>query len=248
MDRFLSTGSLPQAASGNLDEHVFERRGDDLQALQLVPVSFQVFHQRHDGLRRARGVQHGAAVEGAAIGHAVEGAQFGIVHLDGCADLVKGLLSQQIGRLEPLLGLAAGSLDCFQALFGVSSLCNILGAIHMARFLDLGPKDNVVTIATDGFDRYPSVLADLEKRRGPFTDGGLKDTFGTIFRSGATGDVLDVRSPEQKNRLFGYKAEVWSTFGYSHSYLEGMKSQSFWEDEFHKITGVDEALARARRL
>ena len=49
-------------------------------------------------------------------------------------------------------------------LFGVSGIANIIGAIKMAKYLKLGPDDNVVTIATDGFDRYDSVMEDLETR------------------------------------------------------------------------------------
>ena len=88
-----------------------------------------------------------------------------MIHDDDCVMGLELLERRQHG-IEPFLGLPAGSLECFQGLFGVSGICNILGAIRMARFLDLGPDDNVVTIATDGFDRYPSVLADLERRRG----------------------------------------------------------------------------------
>ncbi len=170
-----------------------------------------------------------------------------LIHDEDCVMGLE-LLERRQRSLEPLLGLPAGSLECFQGLFGISGICNILGAIRVARFLNLGPDDNVVTIATDGFDRYPSVLADLERRRGPLTDRELGDCFEGIFRGGDVREILDVRPREQKERLFGYKAEVWTKFGYSRSYLEGMKSQSFWDDEFNKITGVDETLARARRL
>ena len=116
----------------------------------------------------------------------------------------------------------------------------------MARFLCLGPDDNVVTIATDGFDRYPSVLVDLAQRKAPITDATVSVWFEAIFRSGSAQDVLDVRPREQKERLFCYKEETWRRFGYSLSYLGRMKSQSFWEEEFAKIREVDAALARAR--
>jgi hypothetical protein len=123
----------------------------------------------------------------------------------------------------------------------------------MARFLNLGPDDNVVTIATDGFDRYPSVLADLERRRGPLGAGvgarhgvPLQDCFEKIFRGGDAGDILDVRPREQKERLFGYKEEVWTPFGYSLPYLERMKSQSFWDEEFNKIAEIDSKLLKER--
>jgi hypothetical protein len=59
---------------------------------------------------------------------------------------------------------------------------------------------------------------------------------------------LDVRPPGQKERLFGYKEQVWTGFGYTRSYLESMKSQSFWDGEFDKIPAIDEALLKARRF
>ena len=53
---------------------------------------------------------------------------------------------------------------------------------------------------------------------------------------------------EQKERLFGYKEQVWTAFGYTRSYLESMKSQSFWDAEFDKIPAIDQALLEARKF
>ena len=168
-----------------------------------------------------------------------------MIHDDDCVMGLELLERRQHG-IEPFLGLPAGSLGRFQGLFGVSGICNILGAIRMARFLDLGPNDNVVTIATDGFDRYPSVLTDLERRRGPLPPSVLDARFEEAFRGGGAEDILDVRPREQKERLFGYKQEVWTNFGYSLPYLEGMKSQSFWDEEFTKIEEIDANLLKTR--
>jgi hypothetical protein len=126
-------------------------------------------------------------------------------------------------------------------------VCNILGAIRLARHLNFGPKDNVVTIATDGFDRYPSVLADLTKRKPMASDNALRDSFEAIFRGGSSADVLDVRPRREKERLFRYKQETWSKFGYSDAYLESMKSQAFWEGEAARIPEFDLALLQARK-
>jgi len=80
-------------------------------------------------------------------------------------DTVKGLKLIQDGT-ETLvnMGVKREVAESMKSLFGVSGICNILGAIKMAKYLRLGPDDNVVTVATDGFDRYPSVLEDLECR------------------------------------------------------------------------------------
>ncbi len=168
-----------------------------------------------------------------------------MIHDEDCV-MGLDLLERRQRGMETLLGLPVGSLECFQGLLGVSGICNILGSIHMARYLNLGPDDNVVTIATDGFDRYPSVLADLERRQGPMSESDLGARFEEVFRGGNAGDILDVRPREQKERLFRYKQEVWTPFGYSLAYLESMKSQSFWDDEFNKIEEIDAKLLKAR--
>ena len=168
-----------------------------------------------------------------------------LIHDDDCVMGLE-LLERRRSLVERMLGRPRGYLDSLQGVLGISGICNIVGAIRLARYLGLGPKDNVVTIATDGMDRYPSVLANLEKRRGPLDDAKLSASFEKIFRGGGSRDILDLRPREQKERLFGYKEQVWTGFGYSRPYLESMKSQSFWDAEFDKIGAIDQALLAMR--
>jgi cysteine synthase len=169
----------------------------------------------------------------------------GLIHDDDCVMGLE-LLERRRPLLERMLGVPAGAWSGLAGLFGVSGICNLLGAVRMARFLKLGAGDNVVTIATDGFDRYPSVLANLAERVGPVTEALLEEWFETIFRQWSAEEILDVRPREQKQRLFGYKEDVWTPFGYSRPYLERMQSQSFWDGEAEKIHEIDAAVARAR--
>lgn len=169
----------------------------------------------------------------------------GLIHDDDCVVGLE-LLERRRDLVERLLGVPWGSLASLAGVFGISGICNILGAIRLARHLDLGLSDNVVTIATDGMDRYPSVLANLENRRGPLDEAPLASWFEEIFRGGAGRDFLDVRPRAEKERLFRYKEQVWTTFGYSPAYLERMQSQSFWDGEFEKIRDIDSALLHRR--
>ncbi len=164
-----------------------------------------------------------------------------LVHDDDCV-MGLALVERHAAMVEKILRMQPGSLAAFAGMFGISGICNVLGAIRLARHLRLGAGDNVVTIATDGFDRYPSVLANLEKRRAPVDAA----SFDQVFRGGSPEEILDVRGPAQKQRLFEYKEQVWSGFHYSHAYLESMQSQSFWDGEYDKIEAVDRALFRAR--
>jgi cysteine synthase A len=169
----------------------------------------------------------------------------GLIHDDDCVVGLE-LLERRRDLVERLLGVPSGSLTSLAGVFGISGICNILGAIRLARHLELGLADNVVTIATDGMDRYPSVLDNLENRRGPLDEARLASWFEEIFRGGASRDFLDVRPQAEKERLFHYKKQVWTRFGYSPAYLERMQSQSFWEAEFEKTRDVDLALLRGR--
>lgn len=168
-----------------------------------------------------------------------------LIHDDDCVIGLE-LLECRRPLVERILGMPEGSLRHLRGLFGISGICNILGSIRMARFLGLRPEDNLVTIATDGFDRYPSVLADLAERTGLFPAEQTAGWFEKIFRGGDAREILDVRPKNQKDRLFAYKEEVWKSFHYSQSYLDSIKSQSFWDAEFEKIPSTDSALLQSR--
>jgi len=131
-------------------------------------------------------------------------------------------------------------------LFGVSGICNILGAIKMAKHLRLGPDDNVVTIATDGFDRYDSVLQDLDRRVLETEDFVLRRWFRDVFLKANTEEILDTRGLKQKETLYHQKEKDWIKFGYSKEYLDSMKSMAFWDEEYEKINHYDELIRKMR--
>ena len=170
-----------------------------------------------------------------------------LIHDDDCVMGLE-LIENQQSRLERSLGMQAGALRSLRGMFGISGICNILGSIRMAKHLGLGPDDNVVTIATDGFDRYPSVMDNLKQRKGAVTEPVVHEWFEKVYRGGSPADILDVRSREQKDRLFAYKQDVWTKFNYSLDYLNSMKSQAFWESEYAKIAEIDAAVSRKREL
>jgi len=131
-------------------------------------------------------------------------------------------------------------------LFGPSGICNIIGAIKMAKYLHLGSEDNVVTIATDGYDRYDTVIQNLEKRYLETEDFVLKRWFRDIFLEADTGHIADYRPKEQKEKLYLQKEKDWLKFGYSKDYLDSMKSMSFWDDEYNKVFHYDQLIKEMR--
>ena len=131
-------------------------------------------------------------------------------------------------------------------LFGVSGICNILGAVKMAKYLRLGPDDNVVTIATDSFDRYHSVLEDLDRRCLETSHFVLERWMKDIVHGLGDDHVYDFRSAQRKEQLFRQKEQDWLPFGYPKEYLDSMRSPEFWEAEYQKVAHYDQKIKAMR--
>src|SRR5207237_1818458 len=74
-------------------------------------------------------------------------------------DTIRGLALVQEGTewLVRDLGVREDIAARLVGAFGMSGICNVLGAIKTAKYYRLTADDLVVTVATDGFDRYPAV-------------------------------------------------------------------------------------------
>lgn len=162
-------------------------------------------------------------------------------------DCVRGLAVIHEGtEILKKHGVPAKVAESMVDLFGVSGICNILGAIKMAKYLKLGPDDNVVTIATDSFDRYPSVMQNLHERELEVTDHVLDRWFKDVFMDADCRYVLDTRGKEAKEKLFKQKEDDWLKFGYKKEYLDSMKKPEFWENEYNKVFEYDKKIKEMR--
>lgn len=162
-------------------------------------------------------------------------------------DCVRGLKLMQDGtHILIKAGVAPDVAEALKNLFGVSGICNILGAIKMAKYLRLGPDDNVVTIATDGFDRYHSVLEDLGNRTLEMEGFVLERWFRDIFTGADDSQVYDFRREDRKEQLFKQKEHDWLPFGYTREYLDAMRSMDFWDAEYAKYREYDERIKQLR--
>jgi cysteine synthase len=144
------------------------------------------------------------------------------------------------------LGIDEPTANNMRELFGPSGICNILGAIKMAKYLRLGPDDNVVTIATDGFDRYNSVMENLDSRYLEVEDFVIRRWVNDIFLGQKDDNVFDYRRKDAKEKLFTQKENDWLKFGYSKEYLDSMKNPEFWENEYSKVNYYNEKIKSMR--
>ena len=80
----------------------------------------------------------------------------------------KGLqVFAESGARETLVeryGVEPELVEQLGGLFGISGICNILGAIKTAKYYNLGAGETVVTVATDALDRYHSVMGAMAQQ------------------------------------------------------------------------------------
>ncbi|RLT44626.1 MAG: pyridoxal-phosphate dependent enzyme [Chloroflexi bacterium] len=164
-------------------------------------------------------------------------------------ETVRGMEVVQAGAavLAERLGVEPSVARSLQNKFGPSCICNVIGAIKTARYLGLGRGENVVTIATDSYDRYPSVSQALYARNGGQPDDDQLEMWAkSVFLGASLGEIVDLNCNGQQQRLQQMKEDLWTRFGYSAAYIRKMASQEFWDAEFARIGEIDPLIEQVR--
>ena len=153
-----------------------------------------------------------------------------------------GLLPDPESRryLADRCGVPADTLAGLDAL-GLSSICNVLAAIKIAKRLGLGPDEAVVTIATDGAAMYRTELAKVEARDFPdgFDGVAAAETFGRHVLGAAEDHVLEL-SRADRDRIFNLGYFTWvEQQGVPLADFDRRKDQRFWRDLVDSIPAWD---------
>jgi len=114
---------------------------------------------------------------------------------------------------------------------GLSSICNVLAAVKVARHFRLGPHDVIVTVATDGAAMYRTEVERLLPRYFPqgFDELAAGETFAECVL-GLGADHLRVLDAAERNRIFNLGYYTWvEQQGVSIEEFEARRSQGFWD-------------------
>jgi cysteine synthase len=166
-----------------------------------------------------------------------------------CVDDLECLLGLQLlqegGAALEAEGVPAELARAVVDVFGVSGVCNVLGAIKAARHYGLGPQDALVTVATDGFDRYPSVLRRLDQERGAMTADEARRRLA-VFRA-QKGDYVLEATREVRRRWHNQKYFTWvEQQGKSVAELRALEDPAFWTEQQERIPAIDRRIREAR--
>jgi cysteine synthase len=154
------------------------------------------------------------------------------------------LLQEGTATLEAE-GVAPELARSWIGFFGVSGVCNVLGAIRAARHYGLGPRQAVVTVATDGFDRYPSVLRRLDEEQGRMDAERARRRLD-IFRARDSAWRLEA-TPEARRRWHNQKYFTWvEQQGRGIQELRAQEAPEYWIAEQERAHAIDRRIRERR--
>lgn len=158
------------------------------------------------------------------------------------------LLSEEAGQraLIERYGADAAIVQKLSTLFGISGICNILGAIKAAKYYGLGRGDVIATVATDALDRYYSVMDDMRDRFGRLDEAAAVGRIEGVFHSAAT-DWIMPGTPDARARWHNLKYYTWvEQQGKTVEELDAQRSQQWWQDHQAFVSEIDNRLIETR--
>jgi cysteine synthase len=157
------------------------------------------------------------------------------------------LLTEEAGwRTLRRYGVPEASVQKMATIFGISGVCNVLGAIKTAKFYGFGPRDLIVTICTDAIDRYHSVMADLTQRYGPLDETEAAVRLVSIFRNQKL-DWIREGTLEVRRQWHNLKYYTWvEQQGKTVAELDAQLDPEWWLKHQEMVGEIDRRIREAR--
>ncbi len=159
------------------------------------------------------------------------------------------LLTEEAGwrTLTDRFGIPEQKVHKMASIFGISGVCNVLGAIKTARFYSLGRGDVIVTVCTDAIDRYRSVMRQLTERYGCMDEIEAAIRLVSIFHKQKL-DWIKEGTREMRAQWHHLKYYTWvEQQGKTIEELEAQRDPGWWEMEQAKVAEIDERIRATRR-
>jgi hypothetical protein len=158
------------------------------------------------------------------------------------------LLTEEAGwrSMTQRYGIPTAQVRQMADSFGISGVCNVLGAIKAAKFYGLGKDDVVVTILTDSMDRYHSVMAQMTATYGDMDETEAAVRLVSIFHQQKT-DWIQEGTRENRTRWHNLKYYTWvEQQGKTIEELNAQRNPEYWLHEQSRVAEIDEKLRSVR--
>ena len=93
-------------------------------------------------------------------------------------------------------------------LLGFSGIANLLSAIKMAKYYEMGENDVMVTVLTDSMQLYESRIVDMRAEDGDYTEAMAAADFARYLLGESTDNMLELSYADRK-RVHNLKYYTW---------------------------------------
>jgi hypothetical protein len=133
--------------------------------------------------------------------------------------------------------------------FGFSSIANIIASIKLAKYMNLGPEDAIITVATDGAELYSTELEKTKKEfQGIYDEISCAEIYGQFLKGITTDHTLELNQKE-KERIFNLGYYTWvEQQGIDLNDFEKRRDQKFWLDHYNHILSLDDRIEEFNAL
>ncbi|MBN2256563.1 MAG: pyridoxal-5-phosphate-dependent protein subunit beta [Anaerolineaceae bacterium] len=125
-------------------------------------------------------------------------------------------------------------------LMGFSSISNVLTAVKVAKYYELGDNDIVLTVLTDSMELYQSRLKEMHEESGEYTGMDAAAHFARYLLGQATDNLLEL-SFQDRMRIHNLKYYTW--IEQQGRELDELNAQwqdaSYWTDVQSQIPEID---------
>jgi cysteine synthase len=143
-------------------------------------------------------------------------------------------------------GVPADVAGRLATIFGISGVCNLLGAIKTAKHYRFGQDDVIVTICTDAIDRYHSVMADMARDYGVLDNARGMAYVESIFH-GATTDWIKDGTPDMRRQWHNLKYYTWvEQQGKTVEELDAQVDPDWWIEHQELVPEMDARILEYR--
>jgi hypothetical protein len=180
-----------------------------------------------------------------------------LIHNVMNTDLVAGVSDRSTAALDLLFNSEVGlayltrrrqidpALAADLKFLGLSGIANVVAAIKVAKRLDLGGDDLIVTVATDSAALYESERGKFLAANYPtgFDTVAAAEIFGQHFLGAADNDVLEL-TRQERARIFNLGYYTWvEQRGVALDAFERRRSPAFWTELQESLSALDALIA-----
>jgi cysteine synthase len=125
-------------------------------------------------------------------------------------------------------------------LLGFSGISNVLTAIKMARYYEMGPNDIVLTVLTDSMELYQSRLQEMHAEFGMYSETDAAEHYARYLQGQSTDNMLEL-SYVDRRRVHNLKYFTWvEQQGRTYEEIQAQwYSADYWMDIQKQVPEID---------